>query len=191
MYVTEKYQQGLFTTICSTHQPTWDWRSLLWLLYVLPTIQDLQYHIDDPCLNQLKAATVKRALDERFAKYLKTDNSEFDPLPAVACLLSPDIAKVAYCSTDNMVSLLIPTKKHSSKFRIQSAVQQATQVKLLIQLHLFQKYMILFIWRNSNIYLREFPNKHNRHWTSSAMEISRYIAEVWLMIGLRSLSVRL
>jgi len=49
---------------------------------------------------------VKRALNERFAKYLKIDNSELDPLPAVDCLLSLDIAKVAYCSTDDMESLL-------------------------------------------------------------------------------------
>jgi len=70
---------------------------VLSLLYVLPIIQDLQCHIDHPSLNQLKAATLKRALGERFANYLKTDNSEFDPLPAVACLLSPDVSKVAYC----------------------------------------------------------------------------------------------
>jgi len=32
MYVTEKYRQGLFTTICSPHQPTRDWCSLLWYI---------------------------------------------------------------------------------------------------------------------------------------------------------------
>lgn len=83
---------------------------VLSLPYVLPTIKDLQCHIDDPSLNQLMAVTVRRALDDRFAKYLKTDNSDFDPLPAVACLLSPDVAKVLL--TDDMEELLIATKKH-------------------------------------------------------------------------------
>ena len=77
---------------------------------MLPTIQELQCHIDDPSLNQLMAVTLRRALDDRLAKYLKTDNSEFDPLPAFACLLSPDVAKVLLM--DSMESLSSAAKKH-------------------------------------------------------------------------------
>ena len=43
---------------------------------------------------------------------MKTDNSEFDPLPAVACLLSPDVAQVLLTDDMYMESLLTAAKKH-------------------------------------------------------------------------------
>jgi len=55
------------------------------------------------------AATLKRALQDRFSKYLNPEDPDFDPLPAVACLLAPDVAKVLF--TDDMESLLIAAKK--------------------------------------------------------------------------------
>jgi len=185
MYVTEKYRQGLFTTICSPHQPTWDWCSLLWLLYVLPTIQG---HTDDPCLNQLKAATVKHALDERFAKYLKTDNSEFDPLPAVACLLSPDIAKVVYCSTDDSLCWVqLRNTQANSEFSPQYSRQRTWNCWFRSTWSFSSEEIQISISGNfrTSTTITELCQQCGRKWRSVAC-----IAEVWLHDVRTSVSVR-
>ena len=56
------------------------------------------------------ASTLIRSLESRFSKYLNPTDPEFDPLPAVACLLSPDVAKVLL--TEDIELLLIAAKKH-------------------------------------------------------------------------------
>jgi hypothetical protein len=78
--------------------------------YVIPTIRDLQCHLDESCHNALMASTLRRSVDSRFSKYLNPTDLEFDPLPAIACLLSPDVAKVML--TEDMEQLLIAAKKH-------------------------------------------------------------------------------
>ena len=77
---------------------------------MIPTIRDLQCHLDEPSHNALMASNLRRSLESRFSKYLNPTDPEFDPLPAVACLLSPDIANVLL--TEDMELLLNAAKKH-------------------------------------------------------------------------------
>ena len=79
---------------------------------MIPTIGDLQCHLDEPSHNVLMASTLRRSLESRFSKYLNPTDPEFDPLPAVAYLLSPDVAKVLLTVTGDMELLLIAAKKH-------------------------------------------------------------------------------
>ena len=77
---------------------------------MIPTIGDLQCHLDESSHNALMASTLRHSLESRFSKYLNPTDPEFDPLQAVACLLSPDVAKVLL--TEDMELLLIAAKKH-------------------------------------------------------------------------------
>lgn len=55
------------------------------------------------------AATLRRSHNKRSNRYLNPEDPDFDPLPAVACLLALDVAKLLF--TDDMESLLIAAKK--------------------------------------------------------------------------------
>ena len=77
---------------------------------VIPVIQDLQCHLDDPSVNRVMANKLQLAMASRFQKYTDPLDSEFDPLPAAACLLSPDVA--ATLLTPEMENLLIAVKKY-------------------------------------------------------------------------------
>ena len=61
---------------------------------VIPVILDLQCHLDAPELNHTMAVSLSAALKKRFSRYLIPADDEFNPLPAAACLLSPDVAKI-------------------------------------------------------------------------------------------------
>ena len=62
------------------------------------------------------ASNLRRSLESRFSKYLNPTDPEFDPLPAVACLLSPDVAKVLL--TEDVELLLIAAKKHTLELSV-------------------------------------------------------------------------
>lgn len=83
---------------------------VLALPMIIPIIQDLQCHLDNSSLNITMSNTLKHALKIRFQRYTNPTDPDFDPLPGVACLLSPDLATIMF--TPEMDDLLIAVKKH-------------------------------------------------------------------------------
>ena len=58
---------------------------------VIPAILDLQAHLKQSPEKVLARALLQSVAD-RFNRYLDPEHPEFDATPAVACLLSPDLA---------------------------------------------------------------------------------------------------
>lgn len=77
---------------------------------VLPVIYDLDSHLADPLLNKDMVKVLSTALGTRFSIYISPENAVFDPLPAAACLLSPDVAWILLESSRQ--ELLAAAKAH-------------------------------------------------------------------------------
>ena len=51
------------------------------------------------------ASTLSHFMSTRFSKYLDVNHEDFDPMPAAACLLSPDVMKdVVTHDTGNLLT---------------------------------------------------------------------------------------
>ena len=85
-------------------------KDVLAMPYIIPIVLDLQCYLDEPSHNALMASTLKRSLNERFSKYLDPDDTDFDPLPVVACLLTPEVAGVLF--THGTEPLIAAAKKY-------------------------------------------------------------------------------
>ena len=64
---------------------------------VLPVIVDLQCQFEEPSLNRTMVSTSSHSMSTRFLKYLDLKHEDFDPMPAAACLFSPDVMKPSDC----------------------------------------------------------------------------------------------
>ena len=62
----------------------------------LPVVLDLKCHLQDETVNQTFAKPVLRDLEERFQNFLDPSVQDFDPVPAAACVLAPDVAPALF-----------------------------------------------------------------------------------------------
>lgn len=85
---------------------------VLSLSNVVPVILDLKCHLDDADLNLILCRALQQAMDSRFSKYLDPSDIEFDPLPAAACLLTPNVASALLDPLNHMENLLIGAKRY-------------------------------------------------------------------------------
>jgi hypothetical protein len=81
---------------------------------VIRAILDLQAHLKQSPKKAL-ARVLLQSVADRFNFYLDPEDADFDATPAVACLLSPDVAHFLLtkpllfnCAKDNAVKLLVP-----------------------------------------------------------------------------------
>jgi hypothetical protein len=77
---------------------------------VLPVMYDLHSHLTDTSLNKAMVKVLSAELGTRFSIYTSTENALFDPLPATACLLSPDVAWILLEGSRH--ELLTAAKQH-------------------------------------------------------------------------------
>jgi len=80
----------------------------------IPVIFDLMIHLQDNCLEPSMVADLEQALT-RFDIFTEVDSINFDPLPAAACLLSPDVAKTLLTGGPRMTKLLEEAKAYVIK----------------------------------------------------------------------------
>ena len=77
---------------------------------IIPSLLELKLGLKDPTVNKQLSQLLYRSINDRFACFLDPDCSEFDSLPAAACLLDPS---VAICmSQDDMATLLRAAKQY-------------------------------------------------------------------------------
>ena len=77
---------------------------------IIPSLLELKLGLKDPTVNKQLSQLLYRSINDRFACFLDPDCSEFDSLPAAACLLDPS---VGICMLqDDMATLLRAAKQY-------------------------------------------------------------------------------
>jgi hypothetical protein len=131
---------------------------------IVPSLLDLQYHLQQfPTAKTLSKEMLQELLS-RFCHILQPDSSDFNPLPAAACLLDPAVATVML--TPNMAALLDAAKTYIILIQVSdcwfSVLSKGNRIlfysRSLVQLLCNSKDSIHYE-ENKNLYVRIKSNK--------------------------------